>query len=178
MFMAQHPSRRVALLASMLAMLAAPAHAKALGYDIQALPARPPAPKLLLQDINGKPWRLSDLRGKVVLLNFWASWCAPCRIEMPALQALANAPGDDRVVVLAVNFKESPAAIARFVQTTGLTLPVVADEQGLLAKQFGVTIFPSTVVIDRSGQPRHRVRGEFDWQAPAAHALLKPLRSP
>jgi len=81
-------------------------------------------------------------------------------------------------VVLAVNFKESPAAIARFLQTTGLTLPVLPDGQGLIAKQFGVTIFPTTVVIDRNGQPRHRVRGEFDWQAPAAGALLKPLRHP
>ena len=149
--------------------------AQAQGYEVQPWSARQPTPAFSATDLSGKVWRLSDLRGKAVLLNFWASWCEPCRAEMPALQALAQSHGPDQLLVLAVNFKESAATVQRYVQRTDLQLPVLLDPEGLLARQWGVRVFPTTVLIGADGRVRSVVRGELDWSGPAASALLKPL---
>ena len=149
--------------------------ASAQGYQVKPWNARAQPPATVVTDLNGTTWRLADLRGKAVLLNFWASWCEPCRAEMPSLQALADRVGPDNLVVLAINYKESPALAAQFAQRTGLTLPVVADPQGAVAQQWGVTIFPSTVLIGSDGRVRAVVRGELDWTGTEAHRLLRPL---
>lgn len=151
--------------------------ARAQGYDVKPWKTRAhtPAMTAAMVDLNGQAWRLADLRGKAVLINFWASWCEPCRAEMPSLQALAQSQGADKLVVLAVNYKEPPARVAQFVQRTGLALPVVADQQGTLAQQWGVTIFPSTVLIGSDGRVRAVVRGEVDWGSAEAAAVWSPL---
>lgn len=156
------------------ALLASPA-AQAQGYEVQPWPARKAMPTLEASDLNGKVWRLADLRGKVVLINFWASWCEPCRAEMPALQALADFYGPEKLVVLAVNFKESNAKMAQYVRSTGLSLPVLPDPAGDIARRWGVNVFPTTVLIAADGKPRQRIRGELDWTGREAEALLKPL---
>jgi thiol-disulfide isomerase/thioredoxin len=147
------------------------------GHDVQAWAARKPTPALIATDLNGKEWRLADLRGRAVLVNFWASWCEPCRAEMPSLQRLAEQHAGD-VVVLAVNFKEPTASVQRFVHNTGLNLPVLQDPQGNMARAFGVRIFPSTVMIGRDGRVHSVVRGELDWTGVDAEELLAPLRKP
>lgn len=134
------------------------------GFDVQAWRGRATVPAGTLRDLSGRTWRLADLRGTPVLLNFWASWCAPCRAEMPSLQALQQAH-QGRLVVLAVNYKESPEAVANFVQRQGWTLPIVADPEGAWALRWGVGIFPSSVLIDARGQVQAIVRGEVDWMA-------------
>lgn len=149
--------------------------AQAQGYQVVPWPARLAAPALEGTDLNGQRWRLADLRGKAVLINFWASWCEPCRAEMPALQTLAEVYGPDKLVVLTVNFKESAAKVTQFVQATGLHLPVLADPAGDIARRWGVSVFPTTVLIGADGQARQRVRGEFDWLGREAEALLVPL---
>jgi len=131
-------------------------------------------PALELRDTAGRVWRLQDQTGRVVLVNFWASWCEPCISEMPSLQALAKRQPHD-LVVLAVNFKQSLPTIDVFVQRTELTLPVVADSQGAVARQWGVKVFPSTVVIDPQGKVRGVVQGELDWASLQEQALLGPL---
>lgn len=133
------------------------------GFVVQAWrgAAVPDSP---LRDLQGRTWRLADLRGKAVLLNFWASWCEPCRAEMPSLQAL-QALHSDTLVVLAVNYKESPEAVQRFVQRQAWTLPMVTDPDGAIARRWGVGIFPSSVLIDARGRVQAVVRGEVDWQA-------------
>ena len=148
--------------------------APASGYNVQTWPTRKPVPALQLTDLSGKVWRLADLRGKVVLLNFWASWCEPCRAEMPSLQRLADQHQQD-LVVLAVNLKESTQTVQQFVQRTALTLPVLPDPQGVTARAWGVTVFPSTVLIDAQGKVRSVVQGELDWTGPDAKRLLQPL---
>jgi thiol-disulfide isomerase/thioredoxin len=125
--------------------------------------------------LNGRVWRLADLRGKAVLINFWASWCEPCRAEMPSLQALAQAHGPQQLVVLAVNFKEPAATARRFVQRSELALPVLLDTDGAIARQWGAKVFPTTVLIDAEGRVHAVVRGEFDWSSAQAASLLASL---
>jgi thiol-disulfide isomerase/thioredoxin len=141
------------------------------GYDVQPWPRKQPVPHGSMADLQGTQWRLSALRGRAVLLNFWASWCEPCKEEMPSLQALADRH-PDRLVVLTINLKESPEAIARFVHTSGLRLPVVRDADGSLARAWGVRIYPSTVLIEAQGQVRSVVRGALDWAGSEGAALL------
>ena len=131
-------------------------------------------PAFNVTDLNGKTWRLQDLRGRAVLINFWATWCEPCRAEMPSLQALA-AQNPGRLVVLAVNLKESEPTITRFVERTGLSLPVLRDVDGAIARAWGVSVYPSTVLIDARGRVKSVVRGEVDWVGPEARALVAPL---
>ena len=91
-----------ALILGCAALLASPL-AWAQGYEVRPWPDRQPAPELTGTDLQGQVWRLADLRGKAVLINFWASWCAPCLAEMPSLQSLSLLHGPDKLVVLAVN---------------------------------------------------------------------------
>lgn len=173
------PSRRRLLqsaLASVVPLLLVPVQAQSLSVPAyQVAPWSGPIPALVLTDVTGKVWRAADLKGRAVLLNFWASWCEPCRAEMPSLQLLADAHGPSKLLVLAINFKEAPARALQFVQTTGVTLPVLLDTDGKLAKQSGVRVFPSTLTIDRRGRPRHRVQGEVDWRDSAAQKLVASL---
>ena len=147
------------------------------GPAFEVSPWAGPLAALDLLDTTGKRWRASDLQGRPVLLNFWASWCEPCRAEMPSLQALADLFSPDKLLVLAINFKELPARALRFAQSTGVTLPVLLDTQGLLARQWGVKVFPTTLMIDRHGKPRSRIQGEVDWTGKAAGKLVDGLMS-
>ena len=143
--------------------------------QFDASPWRGPLSALQLPDLQGKTWRAPDLQGGAVLLNFWASWCEPCRSEMPSLQTLAEFHGPDKLLVLAINFKEPAQRAQRFVQGAGLRLPVLLDEQGQLARQWDVKVFPTTFLVDRRGQPRQRIRGELDWTSPQADKLVSAL---
>ena len=137
-----------------------------------------PVAGFALADSSGKTWRLADLVGRAVLLNFWASWCEPCRAEMPTLQQVADLYGPDKLLVLAINFKEPVARALRFAQTTGLTLPVLLDTDGQAARQWGVKVFPTTLMLDSRGRPRQRVQGEMDWTSSAAEKLIASLLKP
>ena len=169
------PARRRFL--AQLAVLAAAGTsvARAADFDVSRWPADKPAPSLQGTDLAGKAWRLTDLRGRAVLLNFWASWCPPCRAEMPSLQDMAAIYGPEKVVVLAINFKESKNTAQRFIQASALTLPVLLDPNGDVARQWGARVFPTTVLIDSAGQPRQRIRGEVDWSSQSAERLIAPL---
>ena len=142
-------------------------------YDVS--PWAGPVQAFQLVDTTGKVWRPADFSRRAVLLNFWASWCEPCRAEMPSLQQAAAVHGADKLLVLAINFKEKPASALQFAQQAGITLPILLDVDGEAARQWGVRIFPTTLTIDRRGQPKHRVRGELDWAGPAAGKLIASL---
>jgi thiol-disulfide isomerase/thioredoxin len=131
-------------------------------------------PPLALADAQGRTWRLADLRGKVVILNFWATWCEPCRAEMPTLQSLAELYGDE-LTVLAVNFKERDDRVQRFARGAGLQLPMPLDRDGAAAAAWGVKIFPTSIIIARDGRPRWRVTGEVDWTGRDAARWIEPL---
>jgi thiol-disulfide isomerase/thioredoxin len=133
-------------------------------------PARRATPRV---DLPGL--RLADLKGQVVLLNFWASWCEPCRAEMPSLETIAAQLTAEGLAVIAVNFKESEATIRRFTQSTSLALPVARDADGAVAKAFGVNIFPTTVAIARNGRAAFSVIGAVDWASAPAQPWISEL---
>jgi thiol-disulfide isomerase/thioredoxin len=155
---------------------AAGAHAvDAPGGQRRPWPRGASTPALDLPAWEGPPWALSGARGQVVVLNFWASWCEPCRAEMPSLELLAERHARDRVQVLAVNFRETDGAIGRFLAQTDCSLPILRDADGGAARAWGVRIFPSTVVIGRDGRATFIVIGELDWTGAEARAWLAPL---
>ncbi len=153
-----------------------PVHAQ--GHEVVPWPVRKAVPPLAGTDLDGRLWRLADLRGKAVLINFWASWCGPCQTEMPSLQTLAELYGPDKLVVLAVNFKESEPVVQRYRQRTGFSLPVLLDPSGSIAREWGATVYPTTVLVGADGRVQGLVRGELDWTGPAAGRLVEALLAP
>lgn len=150
-------------------------HAQSAASTYAVSPWPGPIGAFNLTDTTGKSWTPDEFKGRAVLLNFWASWCEPCRAEMPSLQQLAQRMGPDRLLVLAINFKEPAARAIAFANTAGIELPVLLDLQGNAARAWGVKIFPTTLMIDSRGRPQHRVQGEVDWSQPAAQALVSGL---
>lgn len=108
------------------------------------------APDFTLSDLNGNTWKLSDLRGKAVLLDFWATWCLPCRVDMPHIEALHREFKDGGLVVLGVNGEDSQQPAA-FLLEQGYTFPTLSDAGYAVAKQFQVHVIPTMVVIDKQG---------------------------
>lgn len=159
----------------MLALLATPALAQS-GFEVQSWPKGQRPPAFAGMDDAGKPVALASLKGQALLVNFWATWCEPCREEMPSLVQRSQAhPGSVRV--LAVNFKESAATVQRFKDSTGLEIPVLRDPDGALARAWGLRVFPSTVLIAADGRVHSVVRGAMDWNSEAATRLIAPLLS-
>lgn len=147
-------------------------------FEWRPWPAGKRVPPLDLALTDGARWRLSAQGGKVVLANFWASWCAPCRDEMPSLHALARRRAGEGLVVVGVNYKESAATVARFFDGLGLQLPTLLDADGSIAAAYTPRIFPSTVVFDRRARPVGTVVGEIDWSGDAAARILAPVLGP
>ena len=169
-------SRRPALWAILAGMvgLAVPRLALA-AHEVRPWPANRAAPGLELTDLDGKTWSLASLKGQAVVLNFWASWCEPCRAEMPSLELLAKKYERDGLTVLAVNYQEAIPIIQRFLAAMPFSLPILLDRDGQAARSWTPRVFPSTVLIDRAGRPRNVVLGELDWMSDAALELVKPL---
>ena len=135
-------------------------------------PAGQALPPLAATDLNGKTWELAALRGRAVLINFWATWCAPCKEEMPTLQTLAALEGE-RLAVLAVNVREPLPRVRRYVQSSGLTLTVLPDSKGEITRAWGMTVFPTTVLINPAGRPQRVVTGAVDWTGEPALSWIK-----
>ncbi|MGE5602139.1 MAG: redoxin domain-containing protein [Nitrososphaerales archaeon] len=128
------------------------------------------APDFALEGLDGKTVSLADLRGKVVLLNFWATWCPPCKAEMPDLDALQREYGASRdFVVVGVNVGEDLATVKPFVAKNGLSFPIVLDHSGRVTTQlFGVRPLPTTYIIDREGFIRDAWNGQIAFEAMVA----------
>lgn len=109
------------------------------------------APDFATVNTSGDPVRLSDLRGQVVLVNFWATWCGPCKIEMPSFQTVYEERQDEGFVVLAVNFMETPEQINPFRESLGLSFPIVMDSDGSIQEQYGISSYPTTFLLDQNG---------------------------
>ncbi|MBN1640786.1 MAG: redoxin domain-containing protein [Anaerolineae bacterium] len=127
-----------------------------------------PAPDFALHTTDGALVRLSDLRGKVVVVNFWATWCPPCRTEMPALQEVYLAHQERGLEVLAVNMQEGDPQAEAFVLANGLTFPVLTDPGGAVSARYRIASLPTTLFIDRQGLIRAIVIG-----GPLSHAYLE-----
>ena len=153
----------------------------AFGDNFTLLDPPVPAPLETFAALDGAPVRLADFKGRVVVLNFWATWCAPCVREMPSLDRLQSALEDRDLAVLAVSIDRGGAKVIRpFAKRLGLErLGLYHDSKGALFKAFGVTGLPTTFLIDRRGQIVGAYPGAAEWDEPEARALIEHyLRRP
>lgn len=133
------------------------------------------APKFELKDITGRTWRLADLKGKVVLLNFWATWCATCKSENPSLQRLVVSElNNNSFIALSVLFKDGPENAVEYVKQTGFNLPVLIDDKKISAA-YGLTGVPETFLINKKGVIVKKVIGPAEWDAPDVKAYLAKM---
>ena len=136
-------------------------------------------PEISFVDEADTPHALAEYRGQWVLLNFWATWCAPCRAEMPTLQALDIAMGDDFSVVTLATGRNSVEGINKFFDEAGITtLPKLRDPKSELARSMGVLGLPLTVILNPEGQEVARLIGDADWNSADAKAMLTALMAP
>ncbi|MCP9439780.1 MAG: TlpA family protein disulfide reductase [Nitrospira sp.] len=134
------------------------------------------APDFHLQDLRGEVISLSQFRGKVVLLNFWATWCGPCLIEMPALEQLYQRFARRDFEILAISTDPQGAAVTRpFQQERELTFPILHDPDMHVGLTYGVRTLPLSFVVDRRGVIRKKIFGARDWDSPEAHDLIRML---
>jgi cytochrome c biogenesis protein CcmG, thiol:disulfide interchange protein DsbE len=131
-------------------------------------------------DLSGKPVRLSDFRGKVVVLNFWATWCPPCKEETPSLNHLQKYMESRNGVVIGVAADEDPAAYQRFLHDEGVIFPTYRDpatknNSSPIALSYGTSIIPETYVIDRHGKIARKLIGFQQWDSPAMLAYIDSL---
>jgi thiol-disulfide isomerase/thioredoxin len=171
------PARRAGLVRALAlsASLALPWRFAAAVHVVRAWPSGRPVPPLDVVDLAGRPWRLEAFAGQVVVLNFWATWCAPCRLEMPSLDAMAARRRGEGVVVVAVNYKEEPDVIRRYLERAPFRSQILVDAEGDATVGWTPRVFPTTVLVGRNGVPVHVVVGELDWEGAEAKALLDPL---
>lgn len=142
---------------------------------LQPLKERDPAPDFTLPDPNGKKVSLKNFRGKVVFLNFWATWCEGCREEMPSMERLYREFKGKGLEVVAVNVKEQRPAAMAFYKKLQLTYPVVLDSEGEVGLLYGAFGLPVTYLIDRKGVVLARLWGPADWHSPGARNLFRAL---
>lgn len=134
------------------------------------------APDFSLLDMQGQKVSLSDFKGQVVLLNFWATWCPPCREEMPSMELLHRKFKDQGLVVLAVNVEENGAEqVKRFLQRTPYTFSILLDDAAEAQNLYRVYQFPETFIIDRNGNVVETVTGAIDWTSGPAFKLVNFL---
>lgn len=146
------------LTATLLAGVLSAGGAAAKDATLRPWPAQQPTPALQVTGLDGQPWDLASLRGKVIVVNFWASWCGPCVDELPVLGRLA---GRDGVAVVGVNYKEPLDTIERFTSAHPLPYPVLRDRTGAAFKAWTPGVMPTTIVLDRAGRARWRTVGEI-----------------
>jgi len=134
-----------------------------------------PAPDFTASDMNGRTIRLADYRGKVVILNIWATWCPPCVDEMPSLEKLYRELKDQNFALLAVSIdSDGIAAVAPFMTRHGLTFPALIDSQAAIQTSYEITGVPETFIIDKKGILVRKVIGPRDWSAPE---VLEDIRN-
>ena len=135
------------------------------------------APQFTATDLaSGRVTTLADYRGTVVLLNVWATWCQPCRVEMPSLERLSRRLGgaDFRVVAVSVD-EQGPAVVARFAQDLGLSFEILHDRSGAIQRLYQTTGVPESFVIDRDGVIIKKVIGPAEWDGPVNETLIRRL---
>lgn len=125
--------------------------------------------------LNGTNQKLSDLKGKVVFLNFWATWCPPCRREMPSMETLYQRFKGQGLEMLAVDCQEDSGGVSAFMRRNRLTFPAVLDKSGAVSGNYGIEAIPTTYIIDRSGKIILKVVGSLDWNNQKIIAAFETL---
>ncbi len=139
---------------------------------------RPQAPDFELLGIDDETYRLRDYRGKVVVVNFWATWCPPCRKEMPSMQRAWERWRKEGIVLLAINVGESGDEAFAFAAERDLTFPVLLDPSGREVRRWGAIGLPSTFVVDPEGRVVYRATGAREWDSEEIFERLRALNKP
>jgi thiol-disulfide isomerase/thioredoxin len=143
---------------------------------IEEVAKQPPAPEVAFHDTRGRLHRLSDYRGKVVLLNFWATWCPPCVHEMPSMDRLQESLHGEDFAIMAVNMAEEPQTVRTFLKRdVHVSFPVLLDSKGLALKDYEVFVYPTSYIIDKQGRIRSAMYGAIDWDTDEVRARLRAL---
>jgi len=144
------------------------------GAALGLRPGTEPAPDFVVQTLDGDSVRLTDLRGQVVLVNFWATWCAPCRIEMPGFQRVWDDYGDQGFTIVGLSVDQGVRSdVARWVKDRGLTFPIAFAPGAVVRSYGGASVLPTSILIDREGRIAHRVQGYY--AEPALRAAVRRL---
>jgi peroxiredoxin len=131
------------------------------------------APEFMLKDINGRDVALSSFKGKAVLINFWATWCPPCRAEMPALNKLYREYRDKGLTVIAVSTDRSMASVKNFLSKSPVDFPILMDPDGKVSRQFRVFSLPTSFLLDKNGIILQRYLGEEEWDSPGIRNKIR-----
>ena len=153
-------------------------HAEDLDGPLYEVPGHPVSPDFSLLDIEGKKHTLSGYRGKVVVLNFWATWCPPCRYEMPSMQRASELLSNDNVIFLAVDIGEDEDTVFTFTADYPVDFALLLDHDSSVIKQWEVRGLPTTFVIDPEGKIIYRAIGGRDWDKPIFLEKLRALTTP
>ncbi|MFQ5485048.1 MAG: TlpA family protein disulfide reductase [Desulfobacterales bacterium] len=133
------------------------------------------AQNFILRDLNGNQVSLVDHRGKIVFLNFWATWCPPCRIEMPSMEKLHNRFKNDDFIILAIDLQENREQVKRFKERFKLTFTILLDSDGKVGATYGIRSIPATYLVDRNGYLIGGALGARDWASDDAFQLFEHL---
>jgi len=133
------------------------------------------APDFTLRDVNGRTVTLASLKGKVILLNFWATWCPPCKAEMPSMNKLYNEIKAKGFEVVAVSTDNGFSPVKEFLAKTHLDFTVLFDEQKVVAREYKVFSMPTTFLIDRNGFIVEKFYGEYEWTDPEVRKQIEKL---
>ena len=168
-------SRKAPLVAFVFLFLISPL-ADAYG-ELGTLRIRPAAPDFELPDFYGERHRLSELRGSVVLVNFWGSWCPPCRAEMPSLQRVWDELKDENFALLAIGMGDDKATINRFYHSLPfpLTFTLLADRENKVSQTWPVRGIPVTFIVDKAGRLAYSAHGVMKWDRPEILAAIRNL---
>jgi peroxiredoxin len=163
-------TKAVAILALALACSAAYASG-----TIKLIKHGPPAPAFALKDLQGNTHSMDAYRGKVLIVNFWATWCPPCRAEMPALERVWRSLESEGVALIAIDFGEPEADVTQFAVESKTSIPLLLDTHGTQAHLWGVRSLPTTFIIGRDGRVAYRVQGERKWDSPHIVQQIRAL---
>ncbi len=166
----------VIILVAIVVAFASPQQATAVipPWEIEGLKNKP-APEFSAKDVAGNNHILKEYRGRVVLINFWATWCSPCRREMPSLIKLYHKYNNQGLVLLAVSVDEQRRAVENFTRKLPLPFPVISDPEEKISSHYKVFAYPTSFLIDRNGIIRKIITGERDWLAPEFTARLEKM---
>jgi thiol-disulfide isomerase/thioredoxin len=143
--------------------------------NLEPMKDNSPTPDFTLVDPSGKKVSLKDYRGKVVLLNFWASWCVPCREEMPAMERLYDQYKNKGFTIVAVNVKDNQKDASAFLKNLKITYPVMVDPDGEVGLLYGAWGLPTTYLIGPKGEGLARIWGPAPWDGPGAKQVVQDL---
>ncbi|WP_456404154.1 peroxiredoxin family protein [Thiolapillus sp.] len=150
--------------------------AHATGKGLTALPDKPKAPDFALKDVEGNLHHISDYKGKVVIVNFWATWCPPCRAEMPSMQRAWEQLREEGIMMLAIDVGEDEDAVFEFTASYPVEFPLLLDTESSVSEAWKVKGLPTTFVVDQWGRKVYRAVGGREWDAPDLLDKVRALK--